>query len=97
MITFAIRNETKKKQSSEIKIKAKRKMRVVKIKNEVLEKLKEDERAIAHLFLKTNVPITTLKRWITANDEKLTMYGILLAISEITQTAITEIVEIEEN
>ncbi|MDO5106014.1 hypothetical protein [Capnocytophaga sp.] len=72
-------------------------MRIVKIKNQTLEKLKEDERAIASLFLKTNVSVTTLKRWIASNDEKLTIYGVLLAISEITQTAITEIVEIEEN
>ncbi|MDO4728522.1 MAG: hypothetical protein Q4B43_05895, partial [Bacteroidota bacterium] len=73
------------------KTRPKQRHKLFKVKESILKLLKEDKRAIPHLYLETDVPMSTLKRWIEDNDEKLTMYVILYVISQYTGKEIKEL------
>lgn len=78
-------------------MKPKQRYKMFKVKESIRKLLKEDKRAIPHLYLETDIPMSTLKRWIDDNDEKLTMYAILYVISQYTGKEVEELIDIDFN
>lgn len=67
----------------------------VQLNTEVVAQLQEDEKLLMRICLLIDCKLDTLKRWLTRSDEKLTQYSVLLAIGEVLQLSIPQIVEVE--
>lgn len=51
---------------------------------------------LAELSVKTKIPYTRLTRWINERHEYLTLYRVLFALADITNSSISELIKIQE-
>ena len=63
----------------------------VTLKEEIIERI--DDTVFAHLHFKTSENTSTLKKWIRYKKDKLTHYSFLIALSEIFNLPIENLVK----
>ena len=67
----------------------------VKLKQEIIAQI--DDTAIAHLHIKTSENTSTIKKWIRYGSEKLTHYSFLIALSEVFNLPVEDLVEVHRS
>ena len=67
----------------------------VNLKPEIIAQI--DDTAIAHLHIKTSENTSTLKKWMRYGSEKLTHYSFLIAISEVFNLPVEDLVEVHRS
>ncbi len=58
-------------------------------------KAKINDIVIANLYLKTSEKARTIREWLKKDSEKLTHYSFLLALSELLQPPIDQLIDID--
>jgi len=67
----------------------------VNLKPEIIAQI--DDTAIAHLHIKTSENTSTIKKWIRYKKDKLTHYSFLIALSEIFNLPVENLVEVHRS
>ena len=67
----------------------------VTLKEEIIEQI--DDTVIAHLHFKTSENTSTIKKWIRYKKDKLTHYSFLIALSEIFNLPVENLVEVHRS
>ena len=67
----------------------------VTLKPQITQKI--DDTIIANLHLKTSEPQRTIKNWLKLQSDRLTHYSFLLALSEILNIPIPELINVHRS
>ena len=67
----------------------------VTLKTEIQQRI--DDTVIAILHLKTNTPQRTIKKWLQEASSKLTHYSFLIALSEVFNLPVEDLVEVHRS
>ncbi len=67
----------------------------VNLNENVVQQLLSDRMYLSLIHIKTGVPPDTFLRWLKNKDEKLTLYKVLKALSEVLQIPIDELITVE--